>query len=156
MTSPLPEENAHKALLRRSFAVSYSLTDFTTDERSLLHRHGTWLNALERGEISPTTPEQVKFLLVARGEKPPVTPHEKLWLKYCQARSKQTERLRTLIYGGLLSFEQLKNIQINESDFTFSEQEHTELTRQLDTASSKRSAWRGGGFIVYARTDGQD
>ena len=155
MTSLPPDENDPKALLQRPFTVSYSIGDLTSEERSLLSRHGTWLNALAQGIISPTTPAQISFVQVARGERSASTPHERMWLKYYHARSNQTEHLRTVLYGGMLSFDQLEQIRINEADFTFSEQDHSELMRQLDVAKTLRASG-GGAFVVYASTKGQD
>lgn len=155
MTSHLHEADEHRALLRQPFSVSYSLAELTPDERSLLHRHGTWLNALEQGELLPTTIEQSNFVLVTRGERAGVTPHETMWLKYCEARSRQTEHLRTLLRGGLLSYDQLEQIRANANDFTFSKEDRAVLIRQFDAAKDTRA--RGGGaFVVYASTDGQD
>lgn len=59
--------------------------EFDDDERRLLTQHGRWLESLADGVLSPATPEQRQFVLVARGEAEPQSPFEFLWVKYLQA-----------------------------------------------------------------------
>ncbi len=61
---------------------------FTPDELDLLHKYGTWLNALMIGKIKPTTDEQKRFVKVCQKKHKPVSKFEKVWLKYLRIRNK--------------------------------------------------------------------
>jgi uncharacterized protein YifE (UPF0438 family) len=54
-------------------------------ERELLSRYGHWLEALATGDLVPTTPEQIRFARVARGEAEPRSAFEVAWAKHRSA-----------------------------------------------------------------------
>lgn len=71
----------HLTYLRREGFKPSCRCPFSADEMALLSRYGHWLEALARGMISPTTPEQERFVQVARGELPPETAFERICAK---------------------------------------------------------------------------
>jgi hypothetical protein len=48
----------------------------------LLARYGYWLEALATGALAPSTPEQLQFLRVCRGEAEPRSAFEVAWAKH--------------------------------------------------------------------------
>jgi uncharacterized protein YifE (UPF0438 family) len=85
----------HAAYLKqRDFVVDWE-DQFDEAERALLTRYGRWLEALVSGAISPLTPEQTRFLEVARGEREPDTPFERAWAKLRDLRTGVVRQART-------------------------------------------------------------
>jgi hypothetical protein len=54
---------------------------FSSEERFILSRYGTWLQALEESKIEPITADQQRFLKVCCGEVEPESQFEILWWK---------------------------------------------------------------------------
>jgi uncharacterized protein YifE (UPF0438 family) len=86
------EKTTHKKLLKEKgeFKIDCSLAIFSEEEIEILKTFGHWFKALTEGELQPFTDLQKEFLLVARGEKDPVSLHEKAWFRYI--RRKQIEK----------------------------------------------------------------
>ncbi len=61
--------------------------DLTDAERQLLGKFGYWMTALTDGVISPSTPDQERFLRVHRGGEPPTSPFEVAWHKLHHRRA---------------------------------------------------------------------
>ena len=72
----------HMAELRRGAFPIPLAGEFSDQERELLSRYGYWLMALATGAISPITPEQDRFVHVAKGEAEPRSAFELVWAKY--------------------------------------------------------------------------
>jgi uncharacterized protein YifE (UPF0438 family) len=76
-----PEEHK-KFLAKKDYPLrTASILRLFRDECLLIRRYGYWLEALSSGLISPSTPEQSRFIEVARGEQEPITNFEKAWHK---------------------------------------------------------------------------
>ncbi|MCL2918744.1 DUF413 domain-containing protein [Shewanella litorisediminis] len=58
--------------------------DFTNKEAELLECHGLAMKALADGSRLPSTDEEAQFVDVVRGNKPPSSILEQIWLKYCK------------------------------------------------------------------------
>lgn len=58
--------------------------EFTCEQVSLLENHGKAYQALHDGLNEPVNDEERDFLAVCRGEREPVTAHEKAWIRFCQ------------------------------------------------------------------------
>ncbi|MCE2573147.1 DUF413 domain-containing protein [Motilimonas eburnea] len=56
--------------------------DFTIKEAELLESIGRTLMALAKGEQTPMTDEEKRFVKVAQGEVPAESVVEKVWIKY--------------------------------------------------------------------------
>ncbi|WP_237212997.1 DUF413 domain-containing protein [Falsiroseomonas oryziterrae] len=54
----------------------------TEREQALIERYGDFYRALNGGKRTPSTPEQVRFVAVCRGEADAVTEHEIAFTKY--------------------------------------------------------------------------
>jgi uncharacterized protein YifE (UPF0438 family) len=78
----LPPDHA-AALVRTGFPVPAG--DWTPAERDLLNRFGHWMSALADGSLAPVTPDQERFVAVARGAAEPRSDHERVWAKWRQA-----------------------------------------------------------------------
>ncbi|HEY3787444.1 MAG TPA: DUF413 domain-containing protein [Urbifossiella sp.] len=91
---PPPEEHA-VFLARTNFPVPAN-GDLTPEEREALARFGHWMDALESGVIAAVTPGQEDFIRAARGERAPVTPHERAWVKFQALRTDISGRFRAL------------------------------------------------------------
>ncbi|MEQ5075461.1 DUF413 domain-containing protein [Providencia alcalifaciens] len=72
--------------------------DFTIKEAQLLERHGQAFNELDTGKRAAQTEEEELFVAVCRGEREPVTPEEKVWVKY-SSRINRPKRFHTLSGG---------------------------------------------------------
>ena len=80
----LPDD--HAALLKRhDYEVPADLA-LDDAERRLLAKYGRWMEALSAGAVLPLTPEQEQFVRVARGEEPPRTDFERVWMKNVASR----------------------------------------------------------------------
>jgi uncharacterized protein YifE (UPF0438 family) len=55
-------------------------------DRGVLSKFGHWMEALTNGTLTPTTPDQERFLRVHRGEEPAGTPFEVAWVKLLAVR----------------------------------------------------------------------
>jgi uncharacterized protein YifE (UPF0438 family) len=62
-------------------------------ERELLSRYGYWLEALARGTLAPSTPDQVQFVRAARGEAEPRSAFEVAWAKQQSAAGTSRPRV---------------------------------------------------------------
>lgn len=92
MSSP----GVHAILLaRRDFPVPPG-GDFSPAERDLLTRYGRWLEALATGGVAPATPDQERFIRVARGEEYPATEFERVWEKLVRHRAEVARRFTAL------------------------------------------------------------
>lgn len=76
----------HADWLRRDGYPVPQDADLTDAERQLLGKFGYWMTALSDGVISPSTPDQERFLRVHRGEETPGTPFEVAWVKLLAVR----------------------------------------------------------------------
>ena len=72
-------------LARRDFVIPPG--NFTHEERNLLARYGSWLDALASGAIQPATAGQEHFVKVARGQCEPQTDFERVWVKLLAHRN---------------------------------------------------------------------
>jgi Protein of unknown function, DUF len=72
----------HAALLRRGAYPFHPAATLDDRERQLLSRYGYWLEALATGALAPSTPEQIQFVRVARGEVEPQSAFEVAWAKH--------------------------------------------------------------------------
>jgi len=64
---------------------------FTHDEYNFLRRYGTWMEALEKGNILPETSEQIAFLNVCQSVIEPKTKFERAWIKLRERRKFEEE-----------------------------------------------------------------
>ncbi|HBC55773.1 MAG TPA: hypothetical protein DCZ03_01285 [Gammaproteobacteria bacterium] len=58
--------------------------DFNLFQAALLEKHGKAYEALHFGRREPVNGEEARFISVCRGELPPQTEHEKVWLYFCE------------------------------------------------------------------------
>ena len=58
--------------------------DFNLFQAVLLEKHGQAYEALHFGLREPVNREEARFVEVCRGESPPQTEHEKVWIYYCE------------------------------------------------------------------------
>ena len=56
--------------------------NLSTEESDLLHRYLSFYRSLDEGTRTPTTDAQRRFVEVARGALPPLTVHEKAYLRF--------------------------------------------------------------------------
>jgi hypothetical protein len=82
-----PADHAH--WLRQPGYPVPPAADLTPAERDLLAKFGHWMHALTTGAITPVTPDQERFLQVARGDEPPASPFEVAWAKVQRFRAAQ-------------------------------------------------------------------
>ena len=93
--SHLDTRDDHLRLLRRGvFPIEIEQTQLTPGERQLLERCGFWLEALAKGNLSPISPDQRRFIAVADGLVVALSEHERAWVKL-QALVKLHEAPRT-------------------------------------------------------------
>lgn len=79
---------AHKHYRANAMSVPAVLKEFLTpDEVAILSKYGSWMQALIKRIIPPTTLAQVQLLKVGDGYAVPATPHEKAWVSYDAAKS---------------------------------------------------------------------
>ena len=85
----MDEEEAHKQLIRKGFEVSFHVENLMAeDQLAVLKKYGSWLQALEKREISPLTEEQERFISVCDGSEPPHNVIEVAWYNYKQITSR--------------------------------------------------------------------
>lgn len=77
MTSP-----DHRRSLREEFCAQCSLDDLPGAERTLLLKHGAWLEGLASKRLAPKTKAQEQFIAVHDGKVLPITAHELAWRRY--------------------------------------------------------------------------
>lgn len=78
---------AHKEYRATQMQIPAELQEFLTPpEISVLTRYGSWLQALVKRAIPPTTLAQRQFLNVADGKCTPTTEHEKAWIALVNAK----------------------------------------------------------------------
>lgn len=83
------ERKARKKLLTTHFFISPVLCELLSQaDVIILNKDGTWLQALAKGTIRPTTIPQVQFIKVCAGRSAPATPHEKAWISFLSAKKK--------------------------------------------------------------------
>jgi len=61
------------------FKIDCSNAIFNQEEEKILKKFGHWFQALTNGELEPITPEQKRFVEVARNSEMPITVFEKVW-----------------------------------------------------------------------------
>ncbi|MFI3246588.1 MAG: DUF413 domain-containing protein [Ferrimonas sp.] len=66
---------------------------FTLGEAQILERHGNAFQALSSGTCAPRNEEEQRFIDVAHGRETPVTPAEKVWMKYQKTLSRRSYTL---------------------------------------------------------------
>jgi Protein of unknown function, DUF len=89
LTATAEERAAHKKLLATHFFISPVLCELLSKaDVIVLNKNGTWLQALAKGTIRPTTIPQVQFIKVCAGRSAPTTPHEKTWISFLNAKRK--------------------------------------------------------------------
>lgn len=89
LTATAEERAAHKKLLATHFFISPVLCELLSKaDVIVLNKNDTWLQALAKGTIRPTTIPQVQFINVCAGRSAPTTPHEKTWISFLNAKRK--------------------------------------------------------------------
>lgn len=78
----LKEQHLQFLAQEAKFEVKCSHAIFSTEEIEALEQHGHWLQAMASGELATLSAAQQRFVEVARGERMPVSLHEKAWFKY--------------------------------------------------------------------------
>lgn len=96
----LPPE--HAALLRRGAYPVHPAAALNDRERELLSRYGYWLEALANGTLPSSTPEQIQFVRVARGEAEPRSAFEVAWAKHQWAARPAQPRVGPMELAGRL------------------------------------------------------
>lgn len=88
---------AHLELLRKGrepFDLGIQRFEiFSVEERFILSRYGTWLQALAESRIEPVTADQVRFLKVCGDELEPESEFERLWWKLKKRREFESSAL---------------------------------------------------------------
>jgi uncharacterized protein YifE (UPF0438 family) len=92
----------HAAFLRRGTYPVHPAAALDDRERELLSRYGYWLEALSTGTLSPSTPEQIQFVRVARGEAEPRSAFELAWAKQQWAAGPAQPRVGPMELAGRL------------------------------------------------------
>ncbi len=78
---------AHKRYRAIKMSIPTVLSEFlNADEIVILTKYGSWLQALVKRAIPPTTIAQVQLLKVADGHATPKTPHELAWMALNEAK----------------------------------------------------------------------
>jgi hypothetical protein len=74
----------HREFLRKTgfFVPDSVVQKLPPGQLALLVRYGHWLDALAKGILAPTTPEQEHFVRAAAGHSHPVTDFEVAWVAY--------------------------------------------------------------------------
>ena len=62
--------------------LKYLTGRFFDEEFALLKRFGAWMDALAKGELQPSTPDQISFVAAALGNAKPKSRHEHVWEKW--------------------------------------------------------------------------
>ncbi len=77
----------HKKYRAIRMPVSPVLQEYlSTAEISILTKYGSWLQALAKGVVPPTTLAQVQFVKVAEGICKPTTAHDQAWVSWLAAK----------------------------------------------------------------------
>ena len=85
-------EDKQKTYLRIPFEVHPRISKFfDSDELSILHKKGNWMQALASGELETMSLEQEHFVMVARGQLQPESRYERVWARYRKAARKIDE-----------------------------------------------------------------
>ncbi|MFT6260857.1 MAG: hypothetical protein ACJA0E_002065 [Bermanella sp.] len=80
----------------RNFPYGFQLSGyFTRTQAELLQSSGRTLQALDKGWIKPSNPEQDLFIEMCQGNRPAQTDIEKAWSAYHHAISKRNTVLKT-------------------------------------------------------------
>lgn len=149
---------------KRGFLKGKRPPGFTELELKFLRRNGRRLNELAKGRVRPSTRAQKQFVDVCRGLYAPVTPSERLWIKYVnfdksQREKRRLERLRpaTERIEGLhgVAFElRLTKLRSEHLRHLFT---HANLSVQQRTYldAEWRRRYPPVGEVEYAKTDGQ-
>jgi hypothetical protein len=88
--------SAHKHYRAIAMSIPMVLSEFLTpDEVAILSKYGSWMQALTKRVIPPTTLAQVQLLKVADGIEVAKTSHEKAWAAFNQAKTKAGWRMAT-------------------------------------------------------------
>lgn len=78
---------AHKHYRAIQMSIPTVLSEFlNADQIDILTKYGSWLQALAKRAIPPTTLLQVQLLKVADGRAAPKTPHERAWVAFNEAK----------------------------------------------------------------------
>lgn len=136
----------HATFLRRGpYPVDRAIS-LDGSDRELLSRYGYWLEALAIGAIAPSTPEQVQFVRVARGEAEPQSAFEVAW-----ARHRRGDGAKPKQVGPLEIADRLERLQETRMAVMRLEEEHqvvrtsvlqdvTPLLQALETEYADRRA----------------
>ena len=80
---------AHRRYLSKALPVHPRVARaMASDRLRLVEEFGQWFAALEDGTLHPATPEQVKFVAVAKGQLEPLTAHESAWREYRELQAR--------------------------------------------------------------------
>lgn len=80
---------AHRQYLAKGLPVYPRLARaMAKDQLKLVEEFGRWFEALEDGVLQPATPEQVRFVAVAKGQLEPKTAHESAWCEYRELQAR--------------------------------------------------------------------
>ena len=78
--------NEHQKYRKIPYSLDFiSTTCFSEEEKNILTEYGSWMEALTKKLIEPTSSAQEQFIRVFKGEIDPNTKFEKVWMKL-QAR----------------------------------------------------------------------
>lgn len=64
---------------------------FTNEQAILLEVHGRSYQALSTGEAKPINDEEANFVSVFKGNKDPVTAHEKVWKRFLEVTNQKNK-----------------------------------------------------------------
>ena len=101
-------KKAHLAAGKRPFYPLANNSQFLPEEKEMLRKYGSWMQALANGGIEPYTAGQEHFIEVAKGRAAPRNQYEEVWIKY-QRRMEWEEKegdrwsrgpMRTCSHGG--------------------------------------------------------
>jgi len=100
----------HAVFLRRGAFPIHPAAALDQRERELLSQYGYWLEALVTGALTASTPEQIQFVRVARGEAEPRSAFEMSWAKHQWATDSAQPRVGPMELAGRL--ERLRSARI--------------------------------------------
>lgn len=79
----------HRKYLSKALPVHPRVALAMAGERlRLVEEFGQWFAALEEGALQPATPEQVRFVAVAKGQLEPLSAHECAWREYRELQTR--------------------------------------------------------------------
>ncbi|WGO96659.1 DUF413 domain-containing protein [Saccharophagus degradans] len=84
------EKSRHKSLIGSPFQMDENIKNNLSQENIItLEKYGAWMQALDDGDLSPITDEQVNFLSVCKGIRTPANSIEVAWYNYKKVVSRE-------------------------------------------------------------------